>query len=187
MRIYYIASPRGIKEFDNLYSSTYKTIEELGHEQVDDFIINIDVEKFYTASYDYRMKHYQRVMNAIRKCEVVVVEISIQSMTMGYIIDKASEQGKPVIILHLKDYEPYFFSGIQDEKLQICEYTKETIKQVLKEALKNAWDNMDSRFTLLLPPKIINYLDDIAKQKKTPRSVFIRHLIEREMGKKNLK
>ena len=58
---------------------------------------------------------------------------------------------------------------------------------MLTDALAVAKDQLDCRFTMLLSPKIMTYLDDVVEKKKIPRSVFIRNLIEREMGKEKRK
>ncbi len=184
MKIYYIASPRGIKEFSNLYCKTYQMLQDLGNVLVDDYIITVDVEKFYSASYDYRIKHYKRVMESIRKCDVAIVETSIHSLSMGYIIDKALDLGKPVIVLHLKGYEPYFCTCIQNDKVQIYEYNSSNVKDILKAALEEAKQQIDLRFTLLLPPKIVSFLDEVVKKQRIPRSVYIRRLIEADIKKK---
>jgi len=183
MKVYFIASPRGVKKFGDLYKKAYQIVNDLGHTNVDDFIVNIDPKKFFEESYDYRVRHFKRVMKSIKDCDVAVVEVSIHSMTVGYIVDKAVGQGKQVIVLHGTDFEPYFFSGIQNDKLQICEYNKGNLKKVLTNALAIAKDQLDCRFTMLLSPKIMTYLDDVVEKRKIPRSVFIRNLIEKEMGR----
>ena len=183
MKVYYISSPRGIVEHGKIYKKTYKILKDLGCELLSDLVLNTDVEEFYAASYKKRVTHYKRTMQAIRNCDVAVIEVSIHSMSMGYIVDKALELGKPVIVLHLKGYEPYFFSGIQNEKLQIYEYHIDDVKEILKQALKVAKENIDVRFNFFISPKIGNYLNWIAKKKKTPRAVYLRRLIEEEMKK----
>lgn len=183
MKVYLIASPRGVEKFGDLYKEAYQIIKDLGNTNVDNFIVNIDPEKFFEESYDYRVRHFKRVMKSIKDCDVAVVEVSVHSMTVGYIVDKAVGQGKQVIVLHGTNFEPYFFSGIQNDKLQICEYDEKNLKKVLTDALVIAKNQLDCRFTMLLSPKIMTYLDDIVKKQNIPRSVFIRGLIEKEMKK----
>jgi hypothetical protein len=96
-------------------------------------------------------------------------------------MDKALEEGKPVVLLHLESLQPYFAEGIQNERLQILSYTEETIKEVLEYALEIAKEKMDIRFNFFIPPKIGVYLDWVAKNRKLPRAVFIRKLIEEHM------
>jgi hypothetical protein len=177
MKIYFIASPRGLDEFGNLYKEMYDFISKLGNIHVNDFIIKTVPNEFYSRDYNYRIAHYKRVMKAIRDCDIAVVEISIHSMTMGYIVDKALSQGKPVIVLFQKGFDPYFFSGMEQDKLQLVEYTRQNMKRVIKQALDIAKDQLDIRFTFLISSQLKNYLDFIYSRKGIDRSVFIRQLI----------
>jgi len=183
MKIYYIASPRGLKNNAEIYEKTYQVIKNLGHELVSDLVIKTNADTFYSASHKQRVEHYKKTMEAIKKCDLTIVEVSVHSMSMGYIVDKALEQGKPVIVLHLPGYEPYFFSGIQNDRLQIWEYTLDEIKKVITQAIEYSKDQMDVRFNFFVSPRIVNYLDWIAKQRKMPRAVYLRRLIEKDMDK----
>jgi len=185
MKVYYIGSPRGIKEYGAIYKKTTKILKELGYDLISDLIVDLDgAEKLYAASsYKKRVEYYKLTMEAIKKCDIAVVEVSIHSMSMGYIVEKVLSLGKPVIVLHLVGHEPYFFSGIENEKLQICEYNESNIKQVLKQALNLARENMDVRFNFFISPKIGAYLDWVSQNKKLPRAVYLRRLIEGDMTK----
>ena len=76
-----------------------------------------------------------------------------------------------------------FLLGLKSEKVIWVEYNDNNLKEVLTEALVKAKDQSDVRFNFFVSPKILNYLDWIAKKRMTPRSVFLRDLIEKEMKK----
>ena len=183
MKVYFTASPRAFKDFGDNIKKIYQLIQKLGYEQVSDFIIKVDPIQHYKCTHEEMVKHYQETIESIKKADIVVVDASVASMAMGYIINKAKDYSKSVVIMHIKNREPLFFSAIVDEKIQIIEYTAETIERVLKDALEYAAEKIDTRFNFFISPGIGNYLDWISKKKKLPRAVYLRKMIEQDMDK----
>lgn len=96
---------------------------------------------------------------------------------MGFYVKMALDLDKPTIILYQPNYKPYYFSGIQNERLQIVEYTYDTIEETLKDALEYAKENLDIRFNLFIAQELNDYLKWVAKKHHMPRSNFVRNLI----------
>ncbi len=187
MKVYFNATLRGIKNLRVYYEKIYKTIEELGYKNVDDLLFRVDPEKFLKGKYRDQVNLYKVINHNIQKADIIVLETSAQSISMGYTINRAIEKGKPLILLYQEGYTPPLLAeGIHSEKLQIIAYTPESLVENLKYALALAKEQRDERFTLILPPKIINYLDEVRKTKKIPRSVFIRYLIEKNMKEEKM-
>jgi len=183
MKVYFTASARGKSSYKANYKRIYEVIEELGHKNLDDLILKVDPGKLYLGDEQAQVDLYKNTLDFIKEADIVVLEVSLPSLSMGYVMDRALEQGKPVVILHLEGSNPYFAGGIQDEKLQVLSYTPENVKRTLKAALKDAKEQMDVRFNFFISPKIGAYLDWISKTRKTPRAVYLRRLIEDDMGK----
>jgi len=114
---------------------------------------------------------------------VVVLEVSMHSLSMGYFMQAALSMGKPVIALYVKGCYPAFAIGIENEKLQVIEYSMDNLVSVLEISLEYAQETSDIRFNFFVTPAISSYLDWVAKEKKLPRSVYLRRLIEDDMGK----
>ncbi|MBD3279232.1 MAG: hypothetical protein GF390_00800 [Candidatus Pacebacteria bacterium] len=186
MKVYFDYSARGLKQFEKNYQQIYRLIKKLGHTHLNDLTINEKSstyrKKFYEGDHKSRIAHFKRTMKHIKSADLVILEVSLHSLSMGYLLQKALESSKPVIALHLKDYEPYFATGIENDKLQVLEYTKNDLADVLKYAIDYAADQQDARFNFFISPKHQNYLDWIAKDRKIPRSVYLRNLIERDMS-----
>jgi len=130
-----------------------------------------------------KKENYIESMNSVKKADIVVMEVTGHSMSMGYLISKALEMNKPVIALHKKESVPVFINGISDQKLIISGYTEENIEEVMGMTLKKASSLIDVRFNFFVNSKILSYLDWVASKKMLPRSVFLRNLIEHEMKK----
>ncbi len=181
MNIYYTASARGIKHFQSKYKKIYDTIGKLGHKNLDDLVLKISEEKFYEGSQEDQTLFYEQTMKLIKSADTVILEVTVPSFSMGYVLHKALEMGKPVIALYQSGNPPYFAQGIENEKLQVIEYDDESLQDTLVDAIEYAQGKADVRFNFFISPAIGNYLDWISKVKKIPRSVYLRNLIEKNM------
>lgn len=177
MKVYFTASARGKREFEDNYREIYTAIERLGHKNVDDLVIKIDADDLYSGTHDDQVKLYKQAIAHIQESDVVVLEISLHSLSMGYVLHKALDIGKPVVVLYARDHEPYFVHGIENEKLQVIEYSPDSIEETLKSSFDYAEDQMDTRFNFFISPSIGAYLDWVSRKKKIPRAVYLRKLI----------
>lgn len=185
MKIFFIASPRSANKESELFMRINgllgKEATLLGN-MVPEWTKG-EVSGFYNGTHKERTDHYKRTMDYVKRADAVFVELSEHSMSMGYIVNKALDNNKPVVALYKKGFEPYFFSGIEDPRLMIVEYTEENLDKVIQESLNKIKDHSDVRFNFFVSPKILAYLDWVAQKRMIPRSVFLRNLIEREIKK----
>ncbi len=185
MQVYFVASSRLVAKDVELYSQIYKTISS-DHKMVSDRVlkwIKGGIKDLSKESIETKKENYLHVIKSIKKADIVVMEISGHSVSMGFILSKAMEENKPVIAMYTADMDPVFVKGIVNSKLILAEYNKENLKQVITESINKAKCLVDMRFNFFVSPRILNYLDWIAQKRMIPKSVFLRHLIEREMKK----
>ena len=185
MNIYFIASPRAIVNDKVLFKKIYDHLAK-DNRMLSNLVLEVDnnnVDSFYSASHEQRIAHYKRTIQAVKDADIVVVDVSLHSMSMGFIVNKALELGKPVTVIHPKDNPPYFFSGIESDRLIVVGYKSDNVLSVVDGAIKTAKSLMDVRFNFFVNQKHLNYLDYVAKNRMIPRSVFLRDLIEREIKK----
>lgn len=185
MKIYFIASSRLVGANPKLYSKIYNFLNA-DQKMVSDMVmkwVKRGVKDLSGAPLKVKKGNYLESIDSVKKADIVVMEVSGHSMSMGYLISKALEMNKPVIALHKKEYIPNFIKGIGDQKLVISEYCETDVEEVVEKALKKAASLIDVRFNFFVNSKILNYLDWVSQKKMLPRSVFLRNLIEREMKK----
>lgn len=182
MNILFMASPRAKKVYGKEITKIYELIEKMGHKHVNDFIKEVQADTLYKYSDKEVIAHYNRTMKSVKKADIAIVEVSVVSMSMGYIIDRIVEYSKPVVILYTDGKTPFFFSGINNDKVQVVEYDLRSIERVLEDSINYAAEQQDTRFNFFISPKHQNYLDWISKKRKLPRAVFLRRLIEEEMA-----
>lgn len=181
MKVFFTGSPRALKTLRAEHQAVYNAIEKNGGVNLSKLVVAADPDAFYERNHDDVIKHYDDTMSALKKADIVIAEVSTHSMSMGYLINQALDQNKFVVALYLPDHKPFFFSGIENEKLQILEYTVETADKVIREAFEKANDMVDTRFNFYISPEIGRYLDWVSKTKKLPRAVFLRSLLEKAM------
>ncbi|NMC35782.1 hypothetical protein GYA49_01940 [Candidatus Beckwithbacteria bacterium] len=186
MKVFFLASPSKINIYKLNYQKIAELIKKLGHEHTCQFIINFN-KSFFNLPKSEWSKHYQTVINSLLVSDVAVFDITVSSLAIGQLLQYALINGKPVIALHTKAYNPIFLSGATDSesKLQFLEYSLENIDSVLKEALVYAQEWLESRFTLILTPSIKGYLDKM-NQKGVSRSEYIRQLIIKDMKEEKI-
>jgi len=188
MKIFFTASQRGKKYFDENYQKIYQIIESFGNQLLDDDIINVSESRFYQqlslGGEKAVKKLHQDKIRSIQEADVCVFEASIPSVSLGYQIRKSLELNKPTVILYFKNNPPYFLLGAKEEKLIVRSYTDRNLKQVVKEILTEVGKLRDKRFNFFIGTDLLNYLEQVSRKMKITKSTFIRNLIL-EHKKKN--
>jgi len=181
--VYFLVSPRIVGKKQEFFSGVYDHLKKK-NKMVSDLVKRLskmEVGDFYKVPEEEGADRFKRWLGYVKKSDVVVVEVSGHSMTLGYVMGKALELNKPVVALHRKGQKSYFVSGMDSSKLQVVEYDKANVFEVLDKAMDKAKKMIDVRFNFFVNPKILTYLDWVAMNKKIPRSVFLRELVEKQM------
>lgn len=186
MKVFFSCSVRGAEKLKDSYLKIYNQISKLGytnvlHSSESDFLLTLDEKRIYHSVQKENSDLYKNSVRGINAADVVVLEITTHSLAMGFVMQQALNNGKPVIGLYLEGSKPAFAMSIVNEKLFLIEYSEANLEQELANALKMAEDQIDVRFNFFISPAIGSYLDWISKEKKIPRSVYLRALIERDM------
>jgi hypothetical protein len=181
MKVYFVASIKGKKKYQENYHQIVEALQELGSDVISDHILNTTPQDIEQSSKEDEKDFYNRVKKWIKKSDIIVAEVSHRSTNVGHEVSLALSKNKPVVLLHVKGKTPSLFKGIDSDKLQLISYQPETVRKDLKYALDYAQDKKDTRFNFFISPKHQNYLDWISKEKRIPRSVFLRQLIEEHM------
>lgn len=178
MKIYFLSSPRGLTDLKPTLEAVYKQVQALGHTHVTDFVVDVDVSNFYLSDIE---DFYKETQANLKKADICIFETTTPSLAIGQIISMALQFGKPVIALYTGKNIPFFLSGVNDDKVQVVQYDLNNLAEVLEQAIIYANESSDVRFNFFISPSIGQYLDWISKEKKIPRSVYLRNLIERDM------
>ena len=186
MKIYFVASPRLVLKEPELYRRIHRYLAKSNVMLSDKLIKWTDqksVEDVYKENPKQLISGYRRAIESVKKADVVMMEVSGHSLSMGYLISKSLDLNKPIVAFYKKGTKSFFLSGINDSKFKMVEYDEKNIDNKLEEALKEVKRDIDVRFNFFVSAKILSYLDWVAQERMTPRSVFLRDLIEKEMKK----
>ncbi len=178
MNIYFTASARASKEIKQNYQKIYDSIENLDHINIDNYRINTDPFNFYSSTDIHKSEVYNNSLEFIKKADLIILEVSTHSLTMGYLIKYALDIKIPVIALYTNKHEPGFVIGIEDENFQLIEYRPESVKTTIKKAIQFAGNAGDIRFNMMLSPKLSTYLKDTAETEGISRATLIRELLK---------
>lgn len=184
MNIYFTAAIAQKEEYGKHYEQIIAILQKLGHEVVHQHITKRSLDDIKQYSEEHNIEHYKQVQRWISDADIVIAEASFPStLNIGHEVTIALEKGKPVICLYFKDKFSTFFQSIKSEKFVYEEYTPQTLEKVLEDAVNFASESADTRFNFLIPSRLLDYLDWVAKNQNTPRSVYLRNLIEGDLAK----
>lgn len=183
MKILFTAAIAGSAEFGGAYKKIVSTLKEMDHQVEAEHITKADRNEIRNEQGDEdRVAWYQKVLKMISWSDVVVAEVSTPSLNVGHELSLALEKDKPVVAFYKKGHHPVLWQGLKSDKFYLVEYSKiEDIETELDRYVTNAGEQRDTRFNFFISPKIAAYLDWISKNKRIPRAVYLRTLIENKM------
>lgn len=182
MKVFFSMSFRGEVSVGYL---VVKHLKNLGYEITNDSFeeSNRNIpELFYSWTNEQRLTHYNQVFKSLNKADLVIVESSIHSLTVGQMIQEAISLRKPLLILVREGVKLTFLDGFAESegRLLKVEYSVDSLLPKLQEGIVYLTDQLGVRFTLILPPDIIHHLDVVSKT-GVSRSEYIRKLIYDDM------
>ncbi|MFA9289083.1 MAG: nucleoside 2-deoxyribosyltransferase [Weeksellaceae bacterium] len=184
LNLYFTASIAAKEKYQPYYEKIVDHITAQGHHVVADHIMNATEKQVSISSREDRLKFHNQLERWIYSCDGLIAETSFPSISVGYEISMALRVGKPVLILYSEGEPPSLLAQHKDEKVLCERYTNQTLPSILNDYVHYIQSKSDLRFTFFITPQIASYLDDVSKQDKLPKSVYLRKLIEEDMAKR---
>lgn len=184
MRIGFLTSHRGQKQFEKEHKAIVAHFEKRGHDVVHS--LDTSLEKLMPLSYPEREAIFLRFYQELEECDLIFAECSLQSTQVGFGLAQLRAKGKPIVLLSLKgaagELSPKGDTYSNVDNAMVSDYTLETLPEVLDDALDFMESRIDKRFTIIFPAHLHAKLEVIARKKKLPKAVYIRQLIEKEVA-----
>jgi nucleoside 2-deoxyribosyltransferase len=98
MNIYFACSITGGREFESTYQAIVHALTENGHEVPTAHLAESGITAVEAAISPHEV--YERDVNWIRNCDVLIAEVSVPSHGVGYEIGFSLGLGKPVLALY---------------------------------------------------------------------------------------
>ncbi|KKU89135.1 MAG: nucleoside 2-deoxyribosyltransferase [Microgenomates group bacterium GW2011_GWF2_47_9] len=184
MKVLFLASIHGKEGREADYNLIVETLLKSTKEVYSDHVMKYTQSDLDAWTNEKKVVFHKQLLENIKRSDIVVAEVSSQSVSVGYLVSVAIDFGKPTILMYRGNKEPNLLTTlVATDKLQVLRYTKsEDIQKDLPEYIKYAVDKMDVRFNFFISPQIGAYLDWVSKNKRIPRAVYLRRLIEKEMN-----
>lgn len=185
MKFHFFASLEGDKKN---YKKIFDILEKLKCQPISHHVFKRNIEDVKKETEQESELYAKKMVRWINQADFIIAEVTEQGVSTGFEIMASLQRNKPVAVLYEvnKGYIPHTLRGIQDEKLQIYSYQADKEQELwntLKMIVEDASEQSDMRFNFFISPNQQMYLDWIAKNKKIPRSVYLRDLIEADMNK----
>ncbi len=188
MKVFFTCSTRSINKYATFYKAARDEILRLGHKLSRDWIdysINV-AQRGIPDIPSYTL--YKDIMSAIVTADVVVIDATVRSMSIGHQLTYALQKGKPVLVLRHKregeELKKLFIEGSQVEDLLVVEYknTNEIRKQI-RRFLKKYENKSVKRFNLVITGAEDNYISWAAFNYKKTKTEIIQEAIDKMIEK----
>ena len=131
MNIYFACSITGGREFESTYQQIVATLLMDGHEIPTSHLAQAEVMENERALIPRDV--YERDVNWIRNCDVLIAEVGVPSHGVGYEIAFALWRGKRVLCIHHKDRRvSKMITGNSDLLLKMGSYS--TVDEAILQA-----------------------------------------------------
>jgi len=187
MNVYFTASIVGKKDFLKNYLIIIDILKKKGYTVQSDHIVNVTESQIHMKTREERLTFHKKLENWVQHCDFMVVESSFPSISVGYEISIALQYRKPVLILYSVGDPPSLFGYHSDEKIVSEKYMLDTVEDIIDEFIMFVKEAADTRFTFFITPQIAAYLDKVSVREKTPKSVYLRKMIESHIKEHPLK
>lgn len=177
MKIYFNTSGRSSEETFKNCQKIFDYIHSLGYTNTFYFKDHIETNHLYSTDLKHKRFAHDRAIFHVKSADIVIIEISKNSFSMGYIIRLAIELKKPVIALYHKTAKLALEDGIDYDNFFLREYDDYNIKDVLENSINEASSEAPIRFNILLTPKVYKFLKDQAKNEGMTKASLIRKLL----------
>jgi len=185
MTIFFSGSLYGKKKYADRYTKIVDIVEQNGHRIAADHILNTSHEEIQNRPARDDAKQFKKILESIKRSDALFVELSHPSSSAGFFIAQALNLGKPVVIFFAGEEEPHLLKSLEllSEKLAVVRYRDtldlDTEVPLMLDFVSEA---QDTRFNFFVTPDIASYLDWVSKERRIPRSVYLRRLIDEDMN-----
>lgn len=193
MKIHFACSTSELEIYGKNYVDICDLVRDAGHtitrDWIDNAVATLDDYKKGKIKID-RVDVYNKAVESILASDVVIIEGTVSSFSIGHQTTLALSKNKPTLVLLYNDgsdkknkLQNSFISGIKSPLLTIAKYSsKEDIKRILANFLTKS-TGPTIKFNIVLSKEIENYLDWASFYYKMNKSEFIRDIIIKHMNK----
>lgn len=183
MKIFFICSLSGKEKYIKNYEAIIKHLEKNGHQVVSDHVFKRNVEDVAKFNTKKHQNEFGRLFSEMRKCDVVIAEVSFSSTTIGSFIALALQNFIPTLLLHQNSYHGLVV-GDPNRLMQISNYSLGKIGRVIDNFLEFAERRkLSIRFNLMIDKDIDIFLTQKSLEINVSKAEYVRRLIQSNIKK----
>src|SRR3989338_3287250 len=190
MKVCFACSTSELEIRKDTYRKICALIKEMGNTITRDWLEEaIRVVENKTLDTLDREEVYNKVLGSILASDVMVIEGTVASFSVGHQVTLALSKSKPTLFFVKKKtlnkkhgkLKDSFLSGITSPLLTVAEYDDSNLADILNDFLNNNGGKPIVKFNIVLTKEIENYLNWASFTHKLNKSEFIRNLILKHM------
>jgi hypothetical protein len=189
MKIHFAASNHDLDAHLPDYLKIISTIEKLGHSLTREWLDSDRARQ--QQKHDYSQEEYRGIWQEVKRSmlasDVVILEATQNSYSVGYQTAFALSNKKPVLVLTRNTHiSKTIIAGEDNPLLSIVVYTDQTLAKNIEAFLaKYNVTKQDLRFNMMLDRETQMYLEVESYQSGKTKARIIRDILKREMKDKN--
>jgi hypothetical protein len=184
MKIYFSCSTAELAKYSAGYHAIRNYLVNNGHVLTRDWLDETE-RHMHAGNKELDIKKiYKACVEAIREAELVIIEDTVSNFSTGHQITLALQMRKPTLVLwqgkKYRHFNQMFIHGIESDLLQVAEYAKENVGDILQTFINTYEDKPEkNRFHLVLSGRERRYLDWAQFVKNNSRTNVIRSALKR--------
>lgn len=187
MNVYFSCSTKGISQYKSSFREIRDTIKKLGHKLTRDWI-DYSINKAEAKTEDLPgAKVYPAVVSAILAADVLVIEASVPSLSLGHQLSLALDKRKKVLVLSQlpqRELEKTFIGGITSPLLTLRSYQRnEDLKNILENYFRDVEEGPKFRFNLVIGSDLQSYIEWASFYYKRSKTEIIKQAVLEKKGK----
>jgi len=195
MKVHFACSTSQLDVYKNDYRNICRLLKGMGHTITLDWLEQ--AVDFFEKKSPHRLNHegiYNKVTASILASDVVIVEGTVMSFSVGHQLTLGLSKNKPCLFLvkkrsksskNIKAGVGSFLDGITTPLLTVAEYDDANLPDILDNFFNSNSGKPIVKFNIVLTKEIDNYLDWASFTYKVNKSEYIRNLILKEMRGEN--
>lgn len=183
MKIFFNASIAGRDEYLNEYTIIVKALKQLGHTVFASHVLEGELDLTPNKLRKDYTHHSKKIKGLLFRSDLMIVESSFPSMSVGYLLNLALQQRKFVLVLY-KSNAHSILVGETNRYLVLRKYDPKNfskLKEILaKFILESKRLSLKIRFNLMIDEELDKILEIKSSRYKVSKADYIRKLIERD-------
>ena len=183
MKVYFSCSTAELAKYGADYHAIRNYLVNNGHILTRDWLDETELH-MQAGNKELNIKAiYKACVEAIREAELVIIEDTVSNFSTGHQITIALQLRKPTLVLWQgkkhRHFNQMFIHGIESDLLQVAEYVKESLEDILQTFINTYEDKPEkNRFHLVLSGRERRYLDWAQFVKNNSRTKVIRSALK---------